>query len=40
MPGADEDAPSNVSSAGQTEIQLSIKVDSVQSNCVVALGCC
>jgi aspartate-semialdehyde dehydrogenase len=34
MPGADEDAPSNVSSAGQTEIQLSIKVDSVQSNCV------
>jgi aspartate-semialdehyde dehydrogenase len=32
IPGADEDAPSNVSSAGQTEIQLAIKPDSVQPN--------
>jgi len=32
IPTAEEDAPSNVSSAGQAEIQLSIKPDSVQPN--------
>jgi len=32
IPGADEDSPSNVSSAGQTEIQLSLKSDPVQPN--------
>jgi aspartate-semialdehyde dehydrogenase len=32
IPGADEDSPSNVSAAGQAEIQLSIKLDSVQPN--------
>lgn len=32
IPGADEDAPSNVSSAGQAEIQLSIKLDPIQPN--------
>jgi aspartate-semialdehyde dehydrogenase len=32
IPGADEDAPSNVSSAGQADIQLSIKADPAQSN--------
>lgn len=32
IPGAEEDAPSNVSSAGQGDIQLSIKIDPVQSN--------
>jgi aspartate-semialdehyde dehydrogenase len=32
IPGVDEDSPSNVSSAGQAEIQLLIKPDSVQPN--------
>jgi aspartate-semialdehyde dehydrogenase len=32
IPGADEDAPSNVSSAGQADIQLSIKSDASQPN--------
>jgi aspartate-semialdehyde dehydrogenase len=32
IPAAEEDAPSNVSSAGQAEIQLSIKPDAVQPN--------
>jgi aspartate-semialdehyde dehydrogenase len=32
IPAADEDAPSNVSSAGQADIQLSIKVDPTQTN--------
>jgi aspartate-semialdehyde dehydrogenase len=32
IPGADEDAPSNVSSAGQEEIQLSLKPDPAQPN--------
>jgi aspartate-semialdehyde dehydrogenase len=32
IPGADEDSPSNVSSAGQADIQLSLKVDPVQPN--------
>jgi aspartate-semialdehyde dehydrogenase len=32
IPNADEDAPSNVSSAGQADIQLSIKVDPTQAN--------
>lgn len=32
IPGADEDAPSNVSSAGQADIQVSIKVDPTQGN--------
>lgn len=30
IPGPDEDPPSNVSAAGQAEIQLSLKIDSVQ----------
>ena len=32
VPGADEDSPSNVSSAGQADIQLSLKSDPVQPN--------
>jgi aspartate-semialdehyde dehydrogenase len=32
IPGAEEDAPSNVSSAGQADIQLSIKADPAPSN--------
>jgi len=32
IPGAEEDAPSNVSSAGQADIQLSIKADPARSN--------
>jgi aspartate-semialdehyde dehydrogenase len=32
IPGAEEDAPSNVSSAGQADIQLSIKADPAGSN--------
>jgi aspartate-semialdehyde dehydrogenase len=32
IPGADEDSPSNVSAAGQPDIQLSLKSDSVQPN--------
>ena len=32
IPGADEDSPSNVSAAGQPDIQLSLKLDSVQPN--------
>jgi aspartate-semialdehyde dehydrogenase len=32
IPGSDEDAPSNVSSAGQAKIQLAIKVDPTQPN--------
>jgi aspartate-semialdehyde dehydrogenase len=34
VPGADEDAPSNVSSAGQPDILLSLKSDPAQPNCV------
>jgi aspartate-semialdehyde dehydrogenase len=32
IPGAEEDSPSNVSAAGQAEIQLSLKLDPVQPN--------
>jgi aspartate-semialdehyde dehydrogenase len=32
IPGPDDDSPSNVSSAGQTDIQLSIRQDSAQPN--------
>jgi aspartate-semialdehyde dehydrogenase len=32
IPGADEDSPSNVSAAGQPDIQLSLKIDSGQPN--------
>jgi aspartate-semialdehyde dehydrogenase len=32
IPGADEDSPSNVSAAGQPDIQLSLKIDSIQPN--------
>jgi aspartate-semialdehyde dehydrogenase len=32
IPGADEDSPSNVSAAGQADIQLSIKTDPAQPN--------
>lgn len=32
IPGADEDSPSNVSAAGQADIQLMIKSDAVQPN--------
>jgi aspartate-semialdehyde dehydrogenase len=32
IPGAEEDSPSNVSSAGQPDIQLSLKADPVQPN--------
>jgi aspartate-semialdehyde dehydrogenase len=32
IPGAEEDSPSNVSAAGQAEVQLSIKLDPVQPN--------
>jgi aspartate-semialdehyde dehydrogenase len=32
IPGADEDPPSNVSAAGQADIQLSLKTDSAQPN--------
>jgi aspartate-semialdehyde dehydrogenase len=32
IPGVDEDPPSNVSSAGQADIQLSLKIDPVQPN--------
>jgi aspartate-semialdehyde dehydrogenase len=32
IPGSDEDWPTNVSSAGQSEIQLSLKADPVQPN--------
>ena len=34
IPGTDEDPPSNVSSAGQADIQLSVKIDPLQPNCV------
>jgi ABC-type glycerol-3-phosphate transport system substrate-binding protein len=32
IPGVGEDWPSNVSSAGQADIQLAVKPDAVQSN--------
>ncbi len=32
IPGADEDSPTNVSSAGQADIQLSLKLDPAQPN--------
>ena len=32
IPGAEEDGPSNVSSAGQVNIQLAVKIDPTQSN--------
>jgi aspartate-semialdehyde dehydrogenase len=32
IPGVEEDSPSNVSSAGQADVQLSLKIDPVQSN--------
>src|SRR5450755_2230395 len=32
IPGAEEDSPSNVSAAGQADIQLSMKVDPAQPN--------
>lgn len=32
IPGADEDVPSNVSAAGQPDIQLSLRIDSTQPN--------
>src|SRR5581483_11200768 len=32
IPGADEDAPSNVSSAGQADIQLAVRMDPTQPN--------
>ncbi len=32
IPGAEEDSPSNVSSAGQADIQLSLKLDPIQPN--------
>jgi len=32
IPGAEEDSPSNVSSAGQADIQLSLKIDPAQPN--------
>lgn len=32
IPGAEEDAPSNVSSAGQADIQLLVKIDPTQTN--------
>jgi aspartate-semialdehyde dehydrogenase len=32
IPGADEDPPSNVSAAGQADIQLSLKIDAAQPN--------
>jgi aspartate-semialdehyde dehydrogenase len=32
IPDADEDSPSNVSAAGQADIQLSLKIDAVQPN--------
>ena len=32
IPGAEDDSPSNVSSAGQADIQLSLKVDAAQPN--------
>jgi len=32
IPGVDEDSPSNVSAAGQADIQLSLKLDPVQPN--------
>lgn len=32
IPGAEEDSPSNVSSAGQADIQLALKLDPVQPN--------
>ncbi len=34
IPSPEEDSPSNVSSAGQPDIQLSLKIDPVQSNSV------
>jgi aspartate-semialdehyde dehydrogenase len=34
IPGAEEDAPSNVSSAGQADIQVSVKMDSTEPNAV------
>jgi aspartate-semialdehyde dehydrogenase len=34
IPGADEDSPSNVSSAGQADIQLVLKIDPAQPNSV------
>ena len=32
IPGAEEDSPSNVSAAGQADIQISMKVDPAQPN--------
>lgn len=32
IPGAEEDSPSNVSSAGQADIQLALKMDPLQPN--------
>jgi aspartate-semialdehyde dehydrogenase len=34
IPGADEDSPSNVSSAGQADVQLSLKLDPARPNAV------
>jgi aspartate-semialdehyde dehydrogenase len=34
IPGAEEDAPSNVSSAGQADIQVSVKMDPTEPNAV------
>lgn len=34
IPAAEEESPSNVSSAGQPDIQLSLKTDPVQPNCI------
>jgi aspartate-semialdehyde dehydrogenase len=38
IPGAEEDPPSNVSAAGQADIQLSLKIDPVQPNGVWLWG--
>ena len=32
IPGAEDDSPSNVSAAGQADIQLALKIDPVQPN--------
>jgi aspartate-semialdehyde dehydrogenase len=32
IPGPEEDSPSNVSSAGQADIQISLKIDPAQPN--------
>jgi aspartate-semialdehyde dehydrogenase len=40
IPGAEEDAPSNVSSAGQPDIQLLVKPDPVQPNGVWLWAAC